>query len=137
MVENKLKLRSNLLLQSSSLTYKEDRGSRITETSVPTQKHRRRHTPEGIKHTNTTTREPVYQLHKVCLPMVRHGTFIEFITISKQVFHSHQHNAVQSQGSIRKVSRTIRHSIFFPSRRFFFYDAVNYELCVRMMWVVL
>jgi len=64
--------------------------------------------------------------------MVRHGTFIELVTISKQVFHSHQHNAVQSQGSIRKVRELLFTQIFF-SCRIFFYDAVNYELCVLMM----
>ena len=136
MVENKRKFWSNLQPQSSSLTYKKDRGSRITETSIRTPKLTRRHTPDGSKSANAVTREPVYQLHNDYMSMVRHGTFIEFVTISKQVFHSFQHKAVQSQDSIRKVSRTILHSNFFYSR-FFFYDAVNYELCVRMMWAVL
>jgi len=117
LVENKLKFQNNLQPQSSSLIYKKDRGSRITETSIPTQKHTRRHPSEGSKRTDTTTREPVHQLHKDYLSMVRYGTLIEFVTISKQVFHSHQHKAVQSQGSIRKVSRTILRSFF--SRNFF------------------
>ena len=147
-VENKkkLKFRSNLMSQSSSLTYKKRTDvAGFPETSVPTPQ---KNNIKGFtlqKKTENPLTLPLENSHICYSRIICLRSDTKLLKNSSQSgsksFHSHQQKkkkAVQSQDSITKLSPTILHSNFFSSRNlFFFYGAVNYGLCVRIMWVVL